>query len=104
VQTLPIETIATVEATAPDVLAQPAITFRMWHDLSSDGASPVIGGIPAQDGSSLLVAMEQAPSELAARAVLKRPEAGFPPAADGTVCGAEADRRRWTRSAFPPMA
>lgn len=33
-QTLPIETIAIVEATAPDVQASTAaIAFRMWHDL-----------------------------------------------------------------------
>ena len=38
-QTLPIETIAIVEATAPDVKANAAaITFRMWHNLPSDGA------------------------------------------------------------------
>lgn len=36
---LPIETIAIVEATAPDVRAQAAaITFRMWHDLPSEAA------------------------------------------------------------------
>jgi hemoglobin-like flavoprotein len=39
VQTLPIETTAIVEATAPDVQAKAAaITFRMWHHLPSDGA------------------------------------------------------------------
>jgi len=39
VQTLPIETTAIVEATAPDVQANAAaITFRMWHHLPSDEA------------------------------------------------------------------
>lgn len=38
-QTLPIETTAIVEATAPDVQAKAAaITFWMWHHLPSDGA------------------------------------------------------------------
>lgn len=38
-QTLPIETIAIVEATAPDVQANvAAITFRMWHHLPSEAA------------------------------------------------------------------
>ncbi len=38
-QTLPIETIAIVEATAPDVQARAAaITFRMWHHLPSEAA------------------------------------------------------------------
>jgi hemoglobin-like flavoprotein len=36
---LPIETVAIVEATAPDVHAQAAaITFRMWHHLPSEAA------------------------------------------------------------------
>jgi hemoglobin-like flavoprotein len=36
---LPIETIAIVEATAPDVHAKAAaITFRMWHHLPSEDA------------------------------------------------------------------
>jgi hemoglobin-like flavoprotein len=39
VQTLSIETIAIVEATAPDVQAKAAaITFRMWHHLPSEAA------------------------------------------------------------------
>jgi hemoglobin-like flavoprotein len=39
VQSLPVETIAIVEATAPDVKANAAaITFRMWHHLPSEGA------------------------------------------------------------------
>jgi len=39
VQTLPIETIAIVEATAPDVQAKAAaIIFRMWHHLPSEAA------------------------------------------------------------------
>jgi hemoglobin-like flavoprotein len=39
VQTLPIETIAIVEATAPDVQAKAAaITFRMWHHMPSEAA------------------------------------------------------------------
>jgi nitric oxide dioxygenase len=39
VQTLPIETIAIVEATTPDVQAKAAaITFRMWHHLPSEAA------------------------------------------------------------------
>ena len=38
-QTLPIETIAIVEATAPDVQAKAAaITFRMWHHMPSEAA------------------------------------------------------------------
>lgn len=38
-QTLPIETIAIVEATTPDVQAKAAaITFRMWHHLPSEAA------------------------------------------------------------------
>lgn len=38
-QTLPIETIAIVEATAPDVQAKAAaITFRMWHHMPSEDA------------------------------------------------------------------
>ena len=38
-QTLPIETIAIVEATAPDVQANAAaITFRMWHHMPSEAA------------------------------------------------------------------
>ena len=36
---LPIETIAIVEATAPDIQARAAaITFRMWHHLPSEAA------------------------------------------------------------------
>jgi hypothetical protein len=39
VQALPIETIAIVEATAPDVQAKAAaITFRMWHHLPTEEA------------------------------------------------------------------
>jgi len=39
VQTLPIETIAIVEATTPDVQAKAAaITFRMWHHMPSEAA------------------------------------------------------------------
>jgi hemoglobin-like flavoprotein len=39
VQTLPIETIAIVAATAPDVQAKAAaITFRMWHHMPSEAA------------------------------------------------------------------
>ena len=38
-QTLPIETIAIVEATTPDVQAKAAaITFRMWHHMPSEAA------------------------------------------------------------------
>lgn len=38
-QTLPIETIAIVEATAPDVQAKAAaITFRMWHHVPTEAA------------------------------------------------------------------
>ena len=38
-QTLPIETIAIVEATAPDVQAKAAaITFRMWHHMPTEAA------------------------------------------------------------------
>ena len=38
-QALPIETIAIVEATAPDVQAKAAaITFRMWHHMPSEAA------------------------------------------------------------------
>jgi hemoglobin-like flavoprotein len=51
VQTLPIETIALVEATAPDVLAQAAaITFRMWHDLPSDAARRLLFAEYVLDG------------------------------------------------------
>jgi len=39
VQTLSIETIAIVEATAPEVQANAAaITFRMWHHMPSEAA------------------------------------------------------------------
>lgn len=38
-QTLPIETIAIIEATAPDIQAKAAaITFRMWHHMPSEAA------------------------------------------------------------------
>ena len=38
-QTLSIETIAIVEATAPEVRANAAaITFRMWHHMPSEAA------------------------------------------------------------------
>jgi hemoglobin-like flavoprotein len=43
VQTLPIETIAIVEATAPDVQAKAAaITFRMWHHMPSEAARTLL--------------------------------------------------------------
>jgi len=51
VQTLPIETIAIVEATAPDVKANAAaITFRMWHHLPSEGARRLLFAEFALDG------------------------------------------------------
>lgn len=50
-QTLPIETIAIVEATAPDVKANAAaITFRMWHHLPSEGARRLLFAEFALDG------------------------------------------------------
>ena len=53
-QTLSTETIATIEATAPDVQAQAAaITFRMWHHLPSDAARHLLFAEFALDGDSL---------------------------------------------------
>jgi hemoglobin-like flavoprotein len=43
VKTLPIETIAIVEATAPDVQAKAAaITFHMWHHLPNEPAKRLL--------------------------------------------------------------
>ena len=53
-QTLSTETIATIEATAPDVQAQAAaITFRMWHHLPSDAARHLLFAEFALDGEAL---------------------------------------------------
>lgn len=50
-QTLPIETIAIVEATAPDIQAKvAAITFRMWHHLPSEAARRLLFAEFALDG------------------------------------------------------
>jgi len=51
VQTLPIETIAIVEATAPDVQAKAAaITFRMWHHMPSEAARRLLFAEFAHEG------------------------------------------------------
>src|SRR4051812_34747915 len=48
---LPIETVAIVEATAPDVHAKAAaITFRMWHHLPSEAARRLLFAEFALDG------------------------------------------------------
>ena len=50
-QALPIETIAIVEATAPDVQAKAAaITFRMWHHMPSEAARRLLFAEFALDG------------------------------------------------------
>ena len=50
-QTLPIETIAIVEATTPDVQAKAAaITFRMWHHMPSEAARRLLFAEFALDG------------------------------------------------------
>jgi hemoglobin-like flavoprotein len=52
VPTLPIETIAIVEATAPDVRAKAAaITFRMWHRLPSEAARRLLFAEFVVDGA-----------------------------------------------------
>ena len=53
-QTLPIETIAIVEATAPDVQARAAaITFRMWHHMPSEAARRLLFAEFALEGRVL---------------------------------------------------
>lgn len=50
-QTLSTETMATIEATAPDVQAKAAaITFRMWHHLPSEAARHLLFAEFALDG------------------------------------------------------
>ncbi len=50
-KTLPIETIAIVEATAPDVKAKAAaITFHMWHHLPSESARRLLFAEFAHEG------------------------------------------------------
>jgi len=86
VQILSIETIAMVEATAPEVEANAAaITFRMWHHLPSEAARDLLLAEFALEGRtiSLLEAIAVAVRRTMSDAIIPRllVPAGF----DGSV-------------------